>query len=264
MKHQIPDPITCNEFREGRSYSTRRPHGSGDWLLIATLGGRGRLILPTGEPFHLQEGAIVLFEPDAFQDYSTDAETGFWHLCWSHFVAKPYWRVWMDWPEIAPGTHHISFANQNMAEVWEALERMLVSFRLGGPSKDDLAMNALEEVLIRGYALASGDPGAQVDGRVRKAMHYLATHTSEPFSLPDLAYRCGLSPSRLSHLFTDELGVSPGWFAETLKLDDARRLLQQTRLPVNQIAEEVGFVDAFYFSRRYKKVFGHAPRSERT
>jgi len=49
----------------------------------------------------------------------------------------------------------------------------------------------------------------------------------------------------------------------TLRLDRAQALLQQTSLPVVQVAMASGFVSISHFSRAYVRKFGHPPRDER-
>jgi len=55
------------------------------------------------------------------------------------------------------------------------------------------------------------------------------------------------------------MGTTPQRFAERLRLDHARHLLERTNLSVSEVAAEVGFDDPFYFSRRFKRAFGKAP-----
>lgn len=258
--HVAVNPIGCNEFRRGKRYTNWRPSGSGDWLLIFTLAGAG-LVVAGGAPLRLLPGDAVLFAPGAEQDYSTDPEIGHWHLRWAHFQPRPHWRRWLIWPEIAPRTGKVGMRGAEAEEIAAVMQRMLVAHRLAGAG-DDLAMNALEEVLIRcartsPYGMRSG-----MDERVRRAVSYLAVHPSKPFRLEQLATHCGLSSSRLSHLFRAELGTSPQAFSEKIRMDYAQDLLKQTNLSVAEVAAEVGFDDPLYFSRRYRRAFGHAPRSE--
>ena len=256
------DPIVCNEFREGRGYTNWRPRGSGDWLLIVTRGGAGRVRV-NGRDVRLAAGDAVLFAPGAPQDYATDEATGHWHLSWAHFRPRPHWRAWLPWPEIAPGVGRLSLTGPVEMAVHAALDRMLLASRLGGAGRDDLAMNALEEILIWTFRLTSDEPLAGIDARIQRAAHYLAAHPDRPFQLEKLAAHCGLSPSRLSHLFRAELGTTPQRFSEKLRLDIARQLLARTNLSVDEIAQEVGFADAFYFSRRFRQAFGRAPSEKR-
>jgi len=252
------DPIICNEFRQGRGYTNWRPHGSGDWLLIVTRHGAGRVRIKDRDIL-LAPGDAVLFAPGASQDYSSDQKTGHWHLRWAHFRPRPHWRPWLMWPQVAPQVGKVSLGGPAEISVHTALDRMLTANRLGGPAWEDLAMNALEEVLLWTFRLTSSETLAGVDARVQRGAHYLAAHPNEPFNLDKLAAYCGLSPSRFSHLFRSELGTTPQRFSEKLRLDFALQLLLQTNLSVGDIAAEVGFADALYFSRRFRLAFGCAP-----
>src|SRR5438046_5572682 len=141
--HIVANPITCSEFRMGRSYTNWRPNGSGDWLLIFTLAGAGRVVA-AGTPQRLLPGDAVLFAPGAEQDYSTDPEIGQWHMRWAHFRPRAHWRPWLIWSKIAPRTGKVSMCGAEAEETAAVLQRMLVARRLAGEGDDDLAMNALE------------------------------------------------------------------------------------------------------------------------
>jgi AraC family transcriptional regulator, arabinose operon regulatory protein len=261
--HVPASPITCDEFRKGRGYTNWRPSGSGDWLLIFTRAGLGRVRTPR-EELLLGPGDAILYSPSAAQDYATDEAVGHWHLRWAHFEPRAHWRLWLRWPQVAPGTARLALHGPAESSVNSALGRMLAARRLGGADWQDLAMNALEEALIWTFRVSSAAPMTLVDERVQRAATYLAAHPSEPFDLARLARLCGLSPSRLSHLFRAELDTTPQRFGEKIRLDLAHRLLAQTNLPVAEVAREAGFEDALYFSRRFRRAFGHPPSEVRT
>jgi AraC family transcriptional regulator, arabinose operon regulatory protein len=256
------DPILCNEFRVGASYSTWRPRGSGDWLLIVTCGGAG-VVKSGGQALVLNPGDAVLFAPGAAQDYSTERKASRWHLRWAHFQPRPHWRPSLLWPEFTPRISHVRLPAPSQHAVSDALARMVTVHRLGGALATDLAMNALEEALLWIFRATTNSQTATMDTRVQRAAHYLATHPQEPFRLDRLADFCGLSASRLSYLFRRELHETPQRFSEKLRLEIARQLLSASNLSVGEIANEVGFADALYFSRRYRRAFGRAPSEER-
>jgi AraC family transcriptional regulator of arabinose operon len=256
--HVRAAPIACNEFREGRGYTNWRPQGSGDWLLIYTLAGVGSVVT-SGRTLRLGPGGAVLFAPGARQDYSTDPDAGLWHLRWAHFVPRPSSRPWLMWPEIAPRIGCVQLDGPAAESVGEALGRMLLAHRLGGPLGTDLAMNALEEALIRCAGSATPESRPAPDPRMQRAVRYLALNMAEPFRIENVAAHCGLSPSRFSHLFRESLGTTPQQFSEKLRLESAQQLLRQTNLTIAEIAAEVGYADPLYFSRRFRRAFGHAP-----
>ena len=103
MRHESPHaPVTefyCDEFRRGPAYTTLRSRGGGDWLLIYTEAGSGRLVSPTAS-WNTKPGATQCFMRRADpQDYSTAREAGNWHLLWVHFMPKPSLAdAWLHWP----------------------------------------------------------------------------------------------------------------------------------------------------------------------
>ncbi|WP_439596385.1 GlxA family transcriptional regulator [Falsiroseomonas sp.] len=78
-----------------------------------------------------------------------------------------------------------------------------------------------------------------------------------------LAEHAGLSVRQLERLFRSHLGRTIGAHYLGLRLDHARRLLQQTALSVLEVAMACGFVSAAHFSRAYAARFGRSPRQDR-
>ncbi len=260
--HVPADPLVCAEFRQGRSYTNWRPHGSGDWLLIHTLQGAGRVVV-AGKARTLRAGQALLYRPEAAQDYSTDPAVGRWRLRWVHFRPKPHWEPWLAWPEAADGAAVASLTGAAAKHFGAALQRMLLANRLGGAHAAELALNALEEALIWAQRGLAGERSLAFDPRIRKALAYLAGDPARPFSIAELAAHCSLSPSRLSHLFKAQVRSTPRQFSENLRLELAAQLLAYTGLSVGEVAYKAGFTDPLYFSRRFARAFGRTPRAAR-
>lgn len=81
------------------------------------------------------------------------------------------------------------------------------------------------------------------------------------YSLEDIAGRVGMSAEYLSVLFRREFGVTPVAYRESLRLARAKELLVATNWPVTRIAREVGYPDANYFARVFRKATGMPPLS---
>jgi len=67
----------------------------------------------------------------------------------------------------------------------------------------------------------------------------------------------------MAHLFREQIGVPPRQYLEELRLQRAAQLLRSTGLPVGEIAAETGYANAFYFSSRFRKMFGKSPSEYR-
>jgi transcriptional regulator GlxA family with amidase domain len=84
-----------------------------------------------------------------------------------------------------------------------------------------------------------------------------------PLAREELARHARLSVRQLERLFRLHLGRSIGAHYLGLRLDQARRLLRQTPMPVLEVAMACGFVSAAHFSRAYAARFGSPPRQDR-
>lgn len=82
-------------------------------------------------------------------------------------------------------------------------------------------------------------------------------HTS--ISLSDLAEHFNRSKSHISHLFKKENGMTIRAYCNKLRLEDAKKLLLKTDIPVTEIALNVGFNDTSYFIYLFKEKFGISP-----
>ncbi len=101
------------------------------------------------------------------------------------------------------------------------------------------------------------------DPRISMVIDYILTHPTQKYSSKHLSEMSGLSESTFRRLFKKQTGKTPNDFNRNLKLITAARLLLLTDDYVNDIAYEVGFEDANYFIRVFKKSFGMTPRQYR-
>jgi len=257
--HQLISDLYGDEFRRGRTYAAWRPRGTGDWLLIYTAEGAGYLTTASGEG-PTRPGDVTLYAPGELHDYKTDPGAGRWHLLWAHFIAKPSWRPWLLWPL---GPHGVKSLHLEKGEIRDgfvgALQRMIRAIRRRLPNARDFAGNALEEALLWAQLSASRGDWMRTDPRMRRAMDYLTANLRQPFRLETLARHCGLSVSRLAHLFKTETGTSPQQFFEQQRMWHAGQLLRLTGLGIAEVAAEVGYDDPFYFSNRFRRYSGKSP-----
>ena len=83
------------------------------------------------------------------------------------------------------------------------------------------------------------------------------------FNLDTLVERTGLHRTTLFRAFQSAFGVAPSDYLQHLRVQRALRLLKTTVLPVSTVAEQAGFADANYFSRRIRHATGQSPREFR-
>ncbi len=106
--------------------------------------------------------------------------------------------------------------------------------------------------------------GSAMDGRVLRALTLLEERPlKEKLSEPDLARQCGLSVTQLGRLFRREVGQSPHQYAEARRMDLARHALAESRMPVKEIAFELGFSSSPHFTNWFTAREGRSPRGYR-
>jgi AraC family transcriptional regulator, arabinose operon regulatory protein len=254
------ESIFAGEFSRSADYGVWRPGGSEDWLLIVTSSGAGQARI-AGEVHDLRPGHALLYAPGVEQVYGTQPGQENWNLVWAHFQPRAHWRAWLEaWPTLTPGVHLLDLAPlETHRAVIEALRRAIAASLGPLPVAADFARAALEEALLWCEVARGGGRWTQLDLRVRRAMDYLAAHLGTPFVMTELARHCGLSASRLAHLFKAQTGNTPQRYAEELKLERAKQLLQRTPASIAEVAEACGYEDAFYFTRRFTLKFGRSP-----
>jgi len=105
---------------------------------------------------------------------------------------------------------------------------------------------------------------AKMDRRVQYARQIIANDLRHSPKLSELASSVNLSPSRLSHLFKTETGVSLGRYLKRARMDSARHLLTTSFLTVKQVMVSVGINDISHFARCFKDTYGLTPTEYRS
>jgi AraC-like DNA-binding protein len=94
------------------------------------------------------------------------------------------------------------------------------------------------------------------------AIRHIRTTDLAKIEVSQLAELCHLSSSCFRRLFGEYAGMSPLEYINRLKVSQARLKLQSGVMNVAEVAESLGFSDASYFSRFYKKATGCCPSDE--
>lgn len=108
-------------------------------------------------------------------------------------------------------------------------------------------------------------PDSHSEELVRQVVGYLSTQYAEPVTIEGMAETLGYNRAYLSRLFKQHTSLSPVTFLTKLRVDHGRRLLRERpELTVEQIASSVGFQDALYFSKQFRRWYSQAPTEYRS
>ena len=99
---------------------------------------------------------------------------------------------------------------------------------------------------------------------VSEIADFLTLNYNKPLSNQTLSQKFGLVPSYISTLFKNEMGISPGEYILTIRMNHAKdHLINNKNLMTREVAQMVGYSDPLYFSRVFKKYFGKTPSQVR-
>ena len=91
----------------------------------------------------------------------------------------------------------------------------------------------------------------------------MAEHMAEDFKLDQLAVQAGVRKFYFTRLFKNAMGVSPSRYLLTLRMDEARRLLRETKRSVVDVALDVGYANPSHFARFFRRETGLSPSDYR-
>ncbi len=254
--------LVAGHYAEPYGYSVYRGAGTQDWLIACTSHGLGYFV---HDDTVLTVGArdILLIPPGTMHQYGT-VEASVWNFHWAHFIPCPNWAGWL---RMIQGEHNLRCLHIEDDEAWRrvqtAFAKVLADSMGMGQLADELALNGIEEILlVLSRSLPDADEST-LDPRIRSTLRYIAEHMAEPLTVPGLASRVDLSPSRFAHLFKEQMQDSVTNTLIKLRLRQAARLLQFTSRKVTDIAHDVGFESSFYFTRKFTSQFGMSPTEYR-
>jgi AraC-like DNA-binding protein len=106
-------------------------------------------------------------------------------------------------------------------------------------------------------------PGGGTERHVKGVMRFIDRNLTGNATLSDAARSVAVSPNYLATLLKRETGKTYVELVTERRVERAAELLSFTGMRISQVADEAGFSDAEYFSRRFKQVTGLSPRQFR-
>lgn len=146
----------------------------------------------------------------------------------------------------------------------QIFSNLCLEFQLNKDSdKLNILLNKLFSILI--YDILEAEYHTDIDESdiVNLACNYISANYSKPLTLKSLSEHFSISQSHFSRLFRQKTNTSPINYILNVRLDNAKRLLEETDLKINYIANQCGFNDSSYFSCYFKKHYGLSPNEVR-
>ena len=101
------------------------------------------------------------------------------------------------------------------------------------------------------------------DAIIGRCQEWIAGHYQEPSPVAAMARLSGLAERSFKRRFRQATGLAPLEYVHTLRLEEAKQRLETSDRPVEAIAEEVGYEDAAFFGRLFRRSVGLTPAQYR-
>ena len=125
--------------------------------------------------------------------------------------------------------------------------------------KEEIFFFLLEQLIEEFSEKGIEQSGPEENRETKIICNYLEKNYMKNITLDELSGLTGLSKYYLLRSFTKQKGISPYRYLETIRIDRAKKLLEQGVLPI-EAALQTGFTDQSHFSNFFKKFIGLTPK----
>ncbi|MCG6986502.1 MAG: helix-turn-helix domain-containing protein [Thiocapsa sp.] len=148
---------------------------------------------------------------------------------------------------------------------WHDLALHLVTRHVGAEAAAALGRLLMLEWHGAGQAPFRGFLPARAhgDGVVLALQDWAAKHYMVARPVAEMTARTGLSPRAMERRFTRATGLSPLSYVQALRIEEAKRRLERSARPVEEIAAEIGYENTAYFRRLFKRLTRMTPAAYR-
>ncbi|CAG7644049.1 HTH-type transcriptional activator RhaR [Paenibacillus solanacearum] len=222
------------------------------WAIVYIAEGAGSYRYNDGEPQQVRKGSLFVLSPDASYHYGPGAGES-WD---EHYFTIQGERIseWLETGLIEPGK-----VQQTSGDHHAKISRIGLLMASGIPGHIDQAALLLESLLLDLALSARLAPHAAEDESKNALMEDIAACLYRPFDARALCEKHHISASTLRRSVAKYTGYPLNEFIHRLKIAEAKNILLNTGQPVKEIASALGYADAFYFSRLFKKFVGVSP-----
>lgn len=252
-------PSRIGFFPRAAGHFIERPRGIADTILLVCLKGSGR-VKSGSTGGRLEAPGCVWLRAGVPHLYKADPGSP-WTLAWMHLRGSDATKFLEN---LAPPGRPCRL--RESARVREQFER--IYSLVENCTTDALRLALHTEVcnwiacLARNHEkqTADLDPRRVVLDRV---LRHLGENLHRPVSLDEMASVAGWTPNHLGMVFREILRDSPASYFLHARMARACELLRQSPATIAEIADALGFEDAFYFSRCFRRCYGMSPREVR-
>ncbi len=230
-------------------------------LIVLTLEGCADYRDETGVRAVLRPGDLLWARPGLNQSYGPRPG----HK-WSELFVWFEGRIFDTWQSQGIPGDKTRIMKLGDARLWlERIASSVAAEPVGTPERALIRLCRFQQLLADALALESAQSGSGQDGQawLSQAQQLLATESINRPRLEAVARTMHLSYVAFRKRFLRLAGTSPGHYRAVQVMRHATGLLQEENRSLKEIADALGFSDAFNFSRRFRQIMGLSPRDFR-
>jgi AraC-like DNA-binding protein/mannose-6-phosphate isomerase-like protein (cupin superfamily) len=149
----------------------------------------------------------------------------------------------------------VDVAEEKQAEVLGLFKKIVGEYTMDLP----ISPESLNRLILLVHDLQEREGAEGDQSLVSRVKRIVRTSYAGPLSVSEIAARVGVSPEHLSRKFHKAAGRTLAEYITVCRLRSALAMLQNTSLPIKQIAAECGFSSVHYLSNRFRKYYACSP-----
>lgn len=154
----------------------------------------------------------------------------------------------------------ISFSIKNGEKILKMFKELEYKRNLKHPMTELESIRDTYSIIL---ALTQAQPErylpTQKQRKIAPAVEYISQHYNKSITNDDLAAVAGMSTVYFRKLFTSVMGVSPITYAHNLRIEKAKEMLRSDYGTLSDVAQSLGYLSLYDFSRDFKKHTGVSP-----
>lgn len=249
FSRRFPFPCTLDalDYIEGKDYWTEQAFASCGFAFIFKGSGEFRR---AGEVHQVTAPCVITLWPGDAIAYGPSQTTVGWdelylaygESCQSYLRARGFFKE-----------DRVTWPIHNMKPVWSMAEELTTLARGANPADVvDRIDSICDRMILESLSPAEEEVPLPKDLLMEQIALYVKDKLANRHDFDRLAEAHGLSVSTFRRRWLQAFEMPPWRYVLNLRIQQARRLLSDSNLSVNKIAEQCGFDDALYFSRRFR------------
>lgn len=238
-------------FEENQSHIVRKEGFHVHQFFLCT-GGEG-LILMENREIKIKEGDFYFLPAGLPHEYFSSKEK--WNLWWVAFYADEKLIQ-------SSGLNNFAFYTSHKTQNFDSsFKKIFALIKNETDSNKFQAASVLFEMISEIYAEQNkkSDISKSEKKVIENAVSFINEKYNVYFTIDELAESCSVSPQYLCRIFQKNFQMRPFQYLALKRVQKAKELLQNTSLPVSEIAHKTGYEDFSYFCSIFKKLEGISP-----